>query len=262
MYRDRLTHNKNLQYIQQVYVKKTFSIHGQRKKLNKEGVGKSLSESFEVELWNGQLLELVTFGEKVYFTQVLKIDQYIQIQVPKTESNVPLTVESGMDIIIYFYDEQKGMCTFKSRLLKLPNGYVVIKRPEKDTVKKIQRRRFFRVKVTDEMILYIPEEENPDKKKKVKVYTHDLSGGGISFLSKDNIVNIDDAVTGTLYLKKKHQSMTKHFEATIVNVIKHNDRFYRISLQFENISEKDQSDIISYCFLKQVEIRNKTGEVN
>src|SRR5699024_11907021 len=97
-----------------------------------------LSESFEVELWNGQLLELVTFEEKVYFTQVLKIDQYIQIQVSKTESNVPLTVESGMDIIIYFYDEQKGMCTFKSLLLKLHNGYIVIKRHEKDTVKKIQ----------------------------------------------------------------------------------------------------------------------------
>src|SRR5699024_8972465 len=217
------------------------------KKLNREGVGKGLSESFEVELWNGQLLELVTFEEKVYFTQVLKIDQYIQIQVPKTESNVPLTVESGMDIIIYFYDEQKGMCTFKSRLLKLPNGYIVIKRPEKDTVKKIQRRCFFRVKVTDEMILYILEEEKPDKKKKVKVYTHDLSGGGISFLSKDNI---DDDVTGTLYLKKKHESMTEHFETTIVNVIKHNNHFYRISLKFENISEKDQSDIISYCFVK------------
>lgn len=85
-------------------------------------MSKGLTESFEVELWNGQLLELVTFEEKVYFTQVLKIDQYIQIQVPKTESNVPLTVESGMDIIIYFYDEQKGICTFKSRLLKLPNG--------------------------------------------------------------------------------------------------------------------------------------------
>src|SRR5699024_9644988 len=108
------------------------------KKMNREGVGKGLREAFEVEIRKGQLLELVTFEEKVYFTQVLKIDQYIQIQVPKTESNVPLTVESGMDIIIYFYDEQKGMCTFKSRLLKLPNGYIVIKRPEKDTVKKIQ----------------------------------------------------------------------------------------------------------------------------
>ena len=52
------------------------------------------------------------------------------------------------------------------------------------------------------MILYIPEEENPDKKKEVKVYTHDLSGGGISFLSKDKLVNIDDAVRGTLYLKR------------------------------------------------------------
>lgn len=51
-------------------------------------MSKGLSESFEVELWNGQLLELATFEEKVYFTQVLKIDQYIQIQVPKTESNV------------------------------------------------------------------------------------------------------------------------------------------------------------------------------
>src|SRR5699024_11048027 len=107
---------------------------------------------------------------------------------------------------------------------------MVIKKPEKDTVTKIQRRRFFRVNDTDEMILYIPGEENPDKKEKVKVYTHDLSGGGISFLSKDNIVNIDDAVTGNLYLKKKHESITKHFEATIVNVIKNNDRFYRISL--------------------------------
>ena len=104
---------------------------------------KGLSESVEVEFWNGQLLELVTLEEKVYFTQVLKIDQYIQIQMPKNESNVPLTVESGMNITIYFYDEQKGMCTFKSRLLKLPNGYMIIKRPEKNTIKRIQRRRFF-----------------------------------------------------------------------------------------------------------------------
>jgi len=56
------------------------------------------------------------------------------------------------------------------------------------------------------MILYIPEEDNPDEK--------------------------------------------KGFKATVVNVMKHNNLFYRISLQFENINEKDQSDIIGYCYLK------------
>src|SRR5699024_6603026 len=41
MYRARLTHNKNVQYIHQVYVKKTFSIHEQRKKAEYRGSGQS-----------------------------------------------------------------------------------------------------------------------------------------------------------------------------------------------------------------------------
>ena len=221
-----------------------------------------MSESVQVEFWHGQLLEVETPEEKIHFTQVLKVDQYIQIQQPKTQSNVPLSVESGMNITINFYDELRGMCTFKSRLLTLPNGHLIIKRPEQGFVKRIQRRRFFRVNVAEEMILYIPGEEETDEKKEIKVYTHDLSGGGVAFLLEDKIVNIGDPIEGTLYLHKKKEQMVIEFEATIVNMMKHNHRFYRISLQFENMSEKIQSDIVGYCIFKQVEIRNKTGKVH
>lgn len=218
-----------------------------------------MGDSVEVEFWVGQLLELETSDNKVYFTQVLKTEQYLRIQRPKTQTGVPMTVETGMNIIVNFYDEQKGICMFNSRLIKLPNGHLIIKKPAKEQIKKVQRRRFFRVNVANEMKIFIPQEDT-NEQQEINVYTHDLSGGGVSFLTEKSMVEIGDVVTGVLYIEKNTAPLEVTFKASIVNIMRHESQFYKISLQFEEMNEKDQSDIIGYCIFKQVEIRNKIGK--
>lgn len=220
-----------------------------------------MSHSLADDFWVGQLLELETHDHKTYFTQILKTEQYLQIQRPKMQTGVPMTVDTGMNITVNFYDEQKGMSTFNSRLIQLPNGHLIIKKPNKDDIKKIQRRRFFRVDVATNMTLFISQADNSKEDLELNVYTHDLSGGGVSFLAENKTIEIGTTVTGVLFIKKNKAPLEISFKANVVNVMKQESHFYKISLQFIDMTEKEQSDIVGYCIYKQVENRNKLGKV-
>lgn len=209
-----------------------------------------------IEFWKGQLFELLTPNMKVFFTQLLEYESILLIQRPVSRKNIPMTIENGMSLTIYFHDDVKGLCTFDSKIYQLENKQIYMKKPLMNSIKKAQRRNFFRVQVAVEVELRFASENISNEVEHLTTFTHDISGGGISFLSTYKVTEEDRFTKGILHLKTNNGSEKIHFNGKIVNVMKQN-QIYRISLQFVEMSEETRKKIIQFCMFKQIELRNK-----
>ncbi|MFD1414976.1 flagellar brake protein [Oceanobacillus jeddahense] len=209
--------------------------------------------------WDGQLLEIITSEEKTYFTQLIGNKSDMLIQRPVNKQNVPMLVENGMAVTICFYDDEKGLSKFNTQLHLHSNGKITIDKPSSDAIKVVQRREFFRVKAMEEMHLTLPAAEDTDEnlEETVKVTTHDISGGGVAFFSHSKIVEMDDEVTGLLYLKMKKDTQKIAFKGRVVNVVKQPNQMIKNAIQFIDMREGIRSRIVQFCITKQIEIRNK-----
>lgn len=221
-----------------------------------------MGKNIDVEFWNGQLLEVLISDDdedETYVTQVMDTKRYLHIQMPKTKTGISMKLESGKSVTLNFYDDVHGMCTFDSRIIQLEDGITIIKKPEPVAIKRIQRRRFFRINAAATLQITLQAEEENAEDKVWHLYTHDISGGGVSFLHERKILAEDDFIHGIIELKRESEEHVANFTAKVVNIIKQNNDFYKISLEFQEIVEKDRSEIIRYCMFKQIENRKKIG---
>lgn len=220
-----------------------------------------MNEQTYTEFWTGQMLELLTSDKKIYFTQLIRHETDLLIQRPANKQNVPMLIENDMDVTVYFHDDQKGLCSFGSRINRHDNGKIIMTKPARDSIKVVQRRQFFRVKAAVEMTLVLPPaEDSNEEEEKLNVTTHDISGGGAAFLSESKILEEGDAVKGVLYLKTDSEQDKVEFKGKIVNVMKQHNQFYKTALQFIDMREGPRSKIVKFCIVKQIEFRNKVKE--
>lgn len=211
-----------------------------------------MEASDRIEFWKGQLLEVQTDEGDMFQTEIVQIaNGLLYLQKPINRKKDDMHAKDGMPVKIYFYHETKGLCVFHTQLLVRDNR-IAVSVPALKSIKKAQRRRFFRVPVETEFTMV------PDDPQHVPVTwkTYDLSGGGLSFLFPDPM-EVDQTLKGTLVLKTRGQEKTVSFHGRIVNCIKHQERFYKISIEFLHLKESVRSEIIKYCLFKQIELRNK-----
>ncbi|MGE7225472.1 flagellar brake protein [Paenibacillus sp. PDC88] len=209
-----------------------------------------------VELWEGQLLELHTLEREIFQTLILKIDnQFLYIQRPINQQKMYMQVTNGMPVTVFFHNNSLGLFTFDATI-RLYQNQVAIRIPPAGSIQKAQRRRFFRVPVETELELVLDPAEKANQHETIKLTTRDISGGGVSFHFPNPMEN-GILVRGTLHLKTNNFEKAVSFHGKIVNCMKQSDHLYRISLEFLNMNESVRSDIIRYCMLKQIEIRNK-----
>lgn len=210
-----------------------------------------------IQFWNGQLLELETSQRKVYFTEIIQHEPNLIIQRPVSRKGTPLLLEGENTITVYFHDQDQGLCTFDSKITQYQNGKTVIEKPLTKNIKKAQRRRYFRVQVAVEMNLVLPSTKD-SAGEKLFVHTYDISGGGAAFIFRHPVVKVGDLVNGSLQFKINSVPKNINFSGRIVNVMKQEYHFYRISLQFMAMNELIRTDIIKFCMYKQIELRKKT----
>ncbi|GIO23517.1 flagellar brake protein [Oceanobacillus sp. J11TS1] len=211
------------------------------------------------EFWNGQLFEIITPAEKIYFTQIIRNESELLIQKPVNKQNVPMLIESDMMVTVYFHNDEKGLCKFESEIRYHSNGKISLEKPYMDAIEVVQRRKFFRVKVMEKMDLILPPAKDTEETEgeSITVTTHDISGGGVSFIAHSKKVEVGDEVTGVLYLKTKLDTQKIEFKGKVVNVIKQANKMYKNAIQFIDMREGKRSKILKYCISKQIEIRNK-----
>ena len=210
-----------------------------------------------IEFWDGQFLELETSDNKLYFTQIVNKENELIIRHPVSKKNVPMSITNATFVDVYFYDDVQGMCTFESTIQGRSNQLAMMNMPSIDNIKKVQRRRYFRIQLALETYLTLQGDKQSKKPAKLMRITYDISGGGLSFLSDDQIVAEEDIVEGKVVLQSQKTENVIEFTGRIVNVMKQENQMYRISLEFIDMKESIRSQIISFCMQKQIEIHKK-----
>ncbi|WP_083935511.1 flagellar brake protein [Paenibacillus ginsengihumi] len=120
----------------------------------------------------------------------------------------------------------------------------------------VQRRRLFRVPVSIELKLCLDASPVSHDGEPARLTTLDISGGGLSFLWAYPL-KIAHTFEGTACLKTQNGQRLVPFTGAVVGCVKQPDQSYRISVQFVQITEAERSEVIRYCMLKQIEMRNK-----
>lgn len=212
------------------------------------------------QFWNGQSIELEIQNKGTYFTQIISHEHMLNVQQPRNKVNIPLVIENGTVVTVYFHDEVIGLCTFTSKIYKDPNEIIFIEKPSGEQIKKVQRRRYFRVNVLEDVEIFKQIRIDANQVDVIRAYTHDISGGGLSLLTPQKSVEENEIVNGVVYLHLKNKKLEIKFEGKIIRVIQQENNMYRSSLQFLHMSEPVRSGLIHYCMIKQIESHKKLKE--
>lgn len=140
---------------------------------------------------------------------------------------------------------------------------LVLLKPAKDNIRRIQRRDYLRVPAKVELEF---SWQAQDGQKTYTGLTVDISGGGIKFVCKAGIPFPEENIIACqLYLpeintqnKKTNQELCIPLKAKIIRQpMPDGNGLQTVAVTYEEIAELHRERIIRYCFFRQLEIRNK-----
>ena len=191
-------------------------------------------------------------NKRVWVSQLeLKGEDFLYISMPISKGyTVPLKPGSIVKIVFF---KEKNTYSFKAEIIeniwgKIPKIKIALKSP----LKKIQRRKYYRLDA------FIPTKFYPEKQENKK-YTgviENISGGGM-LLAASLDLKIGDIIKfrlnlkdyGVLDLKGKVVRKNKNEKS-----LKYN---YLYGIYFMDINEKNRDIIIKYIFEEQRKLRNR-----
>lgn len=144
-----------------------------------------------------------------------------------------------------FYVETKnGTLFFESFPKNIEGNTLLIASPAKH--KFLQRRQFTRVK-------YMHDLELSKEGTVHKIYTLDISAGGMKFKTSENI-NIEGSYKITLPLS---ENISVNCNYSPIRIEKGNDGTYTHSGRFVYDDNRNKMELIQYCTKRSIEIKNK-----
>ncbi|MGP0586859.1 flagellar brake protein [Paenibacillus timonensis] len=162
----------------------------------------------------------------------------------------------GDELSVYFLTESGVKNYFNTYVLGFADDVVQlvrIRKPEPETITKIQRRHFLRVVAELEIALQM--------KDGVRFVTHteDVGGGGVSFScsSEFNLVQGDQLFCWLLIPFKNGSIDHAPFEAEVVRTKKLDAGRTMVMLKFVSISDLERQKLIRYCFERQFDFKNR-----
>lgn len=208
--------------------------------------GIAVNKKLEVEIQTGSYQ-----GE--YLCKVADIIEQGIVITGLYREGAPLPVRLEQPIRVY-YTTDRAAYTFKSMILRRSNKPIpllLIAKPE--SVKRIQRRDYFRLEVSGTVDLYQKADKAAEAEKIAEAELLDISGGGIQIELAENF-NTDQIIY--LYLKRI-LDQKKLIKSSIVRKNKVNAEMFSYGLEFIEISENLREDIIQWIFAYQRENRKK-----
>lgn len=167
-------------------------------------------------------------------------------------AGVVLPIHSGEVLNIHFIykDEVYSFETLVLGRRLIPIPVLELSRPSE--IKKIQRRRYVRLRVNFDVDFRLVNSIEPGYDKGMTV---DISGGGLQFTTKKEL-SVDDIIELRVSLPGRYPLETL---ARVVRVEKSNPKTtnYSIGAEFENLRESQRDLVIAFVFEKQREILKK-----
>lgn len=215
----------------------------------------------------GQFLVLqVTEGtfQGNYHAQIHDIDDHtIFIDIPLNIHNhilEPLPVRTK--VTVHFADSQDTPCEFESvvegnvyRSISLQ----AIRKPDKQAIRRKQRREFVRVPVSFPVEMVVMDLETR-KINNVQGVSQNLSGGGIAVIVRhDQPVKVGDLVGFVFQLNMEGTTHDVVGKARILTITQPKDLPSRkiCAMQFVEITDQDRQSIVQYVFRRQIELRER-----
>lgn len=165
---------------------------------------------------------------------------------------------NGTILDINYIDELGRVVQFTSEIIGRSNAslpLLVIKRPEKEKYTVIQRRRFLRIKcMLDVAIHPLKKEFRP-----FRAVTNDISAGGASVLIENNI-SLEEGSNINCWIVLPREDVNYQYLkllARIVRVARHNEKYNVVSLQFVDITNQQEQQLLQFSFEYQLEMRQK-----
>ncbi|TBL79773.1 flagellar brake protein [Paenibacillus thalictri] len=130
---------------------------------------------------------------------------------------------------------------------------VLIKRPDPETITKVQRRNFLRVPAELEIAVKYSDQL------KFVTLTDDVGGGGISFLCDGYIPLHNQQIVSCWVLIHYKNNQIEHvpFNGEIVRVKQLESGKQQVMMRYSEITDRDRQKIIRYCFERQLDFRKK-----
>lgn len=205
-------------------------------------------------------LKKLSFNEELDLTYSCKLidetEEYLIVTLPIEERTRRTKVfTNGTELLVRFIKEKHAVYQFKSQVIKkakMPFPAIIIKKPEQDSLKRIQRRQFVRVKTTLDLVVKSPINDFSP----FKTVTVDLSGGGLLMVVPKGVqIKLDDVLHISLTLPiDDHETL--NLPGKVVRISKSGD-ITRASVTFIDLPIQTEQQLIQYCFFIQRQERRK-----
>ncbi|WP_322906123.1 PilZ domain-containing protein [Paenibacillus campi] len=189
-----------------------------------------------------------TFDEQVItLANITRLDR-----MTSAEERIPLSKMLNKEAYAVFVGNDKMKYQFRTVVTRADTEQfqIHLQSPEVDDIIKIQNRDYLRISSSLRCDLNAVETE---EQLQLQIYTHDISGGGLSFYSRQPIQN--NKYVGTLYLYKGNNELLLPFKADLVYMNQVDDDRYKIALKYSDIKEQHRNHIIRYALQEQVRFR-------
>ncbi|RLL48190.1 pilus assembly protein PilZ [Oceanobacillus piezotolerans] len=196
---------------------------------------------------------------KKYRSKIIEItEEYLIIDYPiSVDTNKTAFLARGTHFKASFV-ENEVVYKFRSKIIKnakLKVPALAVKYPEKEQIKKVQRREFVRIDTAVDVTVHsVNESFEP-----IVTVTSDISGGGISIIipHEDYFQKGDRAQVMLVLpmLSGRYYYIKAEVEVVINRSI--SNGVVASSLKFISIEKDAQQNILQFCFEKQREARQK-----
>ncbi|SFF62117.1 c-di-GMP-binding flagellar brake protein YcgR, contains PilZNR and PilZ domains [Halobacillus alkaliphilus] len=182
---------------------------------------------------------------------------YIYIDYPiNVKTDKAAFIMEGTEIQASFITEDQSVYCFKTEVVarkKLNIPVLVLTFPPQKDLIRIQRRKYVRVDASIDVAVQFETQS-------FTAVTQDISGGGAAILEPFHVQMYKyQRVNLTLVLPMNSgENRYVESEGIVVRIIQQdNGKRNQVSIQFENIFEKQRQLIIRYCFEQQMNMRRK-----
>lgn len=205
-------------------------------------------------LFVNQYVEIEDREGNMLVAQIQDIDEIsFKIGSIISKHRVSLPTLVLQEVFVSYRGESGDRYQFKTRVMtqleKSPAKLQLAIPGDKDVLH-IQQREYFRVPAAVKLILSLNEED-------LSFVTKDISGGGVSFLSKDpKFKKNQSGIQGNLYIANGEDAFTVPFVSRIVYVKLNNSSMFQTAIEFTKIRESHRERIIKFCMKEQLRLRN------
>lgn len=184
-------------------------------------------------------------------------DEFFLIEVPiEIGSGRMKRLFVGDELSVYFLTDNGVKNYFNTYVTGFADDVVQlirIRKPDPESITKVQRRHFLRVVAELEIAVKLKDGS------RFVATTDDVGGGGVSFLcdGKNKIIVGDQLYCWLLIPYKNGTIEHAPFEAEVVRVKNLETGRNLVMLKFISISDMERQKIIRYCFERQFDFRNR-----